>query len=266
MPWNYKQTEPLYPSIANGFLEKVDGRTNIRPRTVAHAIRRIVADEGGSHDDPSVIVRACESVKDQPPSTNRFYAPVFAHVAYWVSEYGSPDDLESLLRHADTFFRPSWHKGGLYYKRSDSGWNEDGNYTYVEPLTGNAAIAYARLNVQHGQKKMWDKPWTKEQVESRPWIDGVHLDQGIDYLRGAWDDASQSMVATFRSWNGSKVSIKPAIKALPAGQYGVYVNGELKDVAEVHKPVGEIAADLDVGQDDLDLVVMRASDGARARL
>ena len=107
MPWNYKQTEPLYPSIANGFLEKKDGRTNIRPRTVAHAIRRIVAAEGGSHDDPAIIERARESVKDQAPSTNRFYAPVFAHVAYWVSEFGSQSDLDSLLRHADTFFRLS---------------------------------------------------------------------------------------------------------------------------------------------------------------
>ena len=261
MPWNYKQTELLYPSIANGFLEKVDGRTNIRPRTVAHAIRRIAAAEGGSHDDPSVIERARESVKDQPPSTNRFLAPVFAHVAYWVSEYGQPADLDSLLRHADTYFTPSWHRGGLYYQRSDTGWDEKGNYTYVEPLTGNAAIAYSRLNVRHGQKKIWDEPWTKEQVETRPWIDAVYLEQGIDCLRGSWDQQAESMIATFRSWNGSNVSIKPVIRNLPAGRYGVYVNGGLRDVAVTHDLSNEIEVDLDVGQEDVDLVVMRASHG-----
>ena len=260
MPWKYSQNEALYPSIANGFLEKVDGRTNIRPRTVAHAIRRIVAAEGGSHDDPSVVERARESVKDQPPSTNRFFAPVFGHLSYWVSEYGSPADLDSLLRHADTYFNPSWYRGGLYYPRSDTGWDENGNYTYVEPLTGNAAIAYARLNVRHGQKKMWDEPWTKEQVETRPWIDGVYLEQGIDILRGAWAEDTQAMIATFRSWNGEDVLIKPVIKALPAGRYGVYVNGDLRDVAETQDLSSEIDVELNVGKEEVDLVVKRASD------
>lgn len=259
MPWNYAQTESLYPSIANGFMEKVDNRTNIRPRTVAHAIRCIVAKEGGRHDDPSVIERARESVKDQAPSTNRYLPPVFGHVAYWVSEYGKATDLDSLLRHADTYLTPSWVRGGLYYQRSDTGWDEQGNYTYVEPLTGNAAIAYSRLNVRHGQKKMWDQPWTKEWVETQPYIDAVYLDQGIDCLRGSWDQENETMIATFRSWDDSRVSIKPVIKKLPAGTYGVYINGSLRDIVVTHDLTDEIEVDLDVGKDDVDLVVVRGS-------
>ena len=259
MPWNYAETESLYPSIANGFLEKVDGRTNIRPRTVAHAIRGIVAKEGGRHDNLSVIERARESVKDQPPSTNRFLAPVFGHVAYWVSEYGQAADLDSLLRHADKYMKPSWSQGGLYYQRSDTGWDEQGNYTYVEPLTGNAAIAYARLNMRHGQKKMWDEPWSKEMVETRPYIDAVYLDQGIDCLRGNWDPENKAMIATFRSWDGSNVAIKPVIKSLPAGRYGIYVNGILRNIVAMHNSSGEIGVELDVGKEDTDLVVMRTS-------
>ena len=180
-------------------------------------------------------------------------------MAYWISEYGEEADLSAFLRHADEYFTPSWHRGGLYYQRSDTGWDESGNYTYVEPLTGNAAIAYARLNVRHGQKKMWDEPWTKKQVESRPWIDGVHLEQGTDCLRGSWDEQSESMIATFRSWDGSSVSIKPVIKNLPNGTYGIYVNGCLRDEKMVNDLSDEIEVKLDVKEQNIDLVVMRAS-------
>ena len=107
---------------------------------------------------------------------------------------------------------------------------------------------------------MWDEPWTKEKVDSRPWIDGVYLEQGIDILRGIWDEQSQSVIATFHSWDGSNVSIKPVVRALPTGRYGVYVNGSLKNVAEVHTTTDEIEVDLDVGQKDVDLVVVCASD------
>ena len=178
--------------------------------------------------------------------------------AYWVSEYGESADLEALLRHADEYFTPSWHRGGLYYQRSDTGWDDKGNYTYVEPVTGAAAIAYARRNVRHGQKKMWGEPWTKSQVENRPWIDGVYLEQGIGCLRGQWDEQSGSMIATFRSWDGSVTSIKPVVKNLLTGTYGVYVDGTLKDVTTVHDLSDEVKVELDVGQENVDLVLKRA--------
>jgi len=256
MPWNYEMTEPLYPSIANGFLEKIDDRTNIRPSPIAHAIRGIVAKEGGNHDDPSVIARARENVKEQDIAKKRFDAPTFGHVALWVSEYGSTSDTDSLLRHADAYLNPSWREGGLYYRRHDTTWDEQGNYTKVDPVTGNSAIAYARLNVRHGQKKMWDEPWTKERLESLPYLDGVGLDQGVDCLRGCWDEDRKAMIATFRSWNDSHVSIKPTVKNMPAGTYGIYVNGCLKDLAEISGAGSEIAMELEVAGEEVDLVVL----------
>ena len=167
MPWNYEQNEPLYRSVADGFLEKVGDRTNIRPTTVANAIRDIVAKEGGGHDDPQLIDRAKKSVKNQPLYRKPLPGPTFGWTAMWISEFGETSDIDSLLRHADKFMSPTWSKGGLYYQRSDSTWDDQGNYTYVDPNTGNAMIAYSRLNVRHGQKQKWDHPWTKEDVESR---------------------------------------------------------------------------------------------------
>ncbi|UKZ84343.1 uncharacterized protein TrAFT101_000255 [Trichoderma asperellum] len=80
---------------------------------------------------------------------------------------------------------------------------------------------------------MWDKPWTKEQVRSVPWIDGVGLDGGVDTLAGRWDEEKDAMFASFRTWHGRTVSIRPVFKQLRAGRYGVYINGSFSGKAVV---------------------------------
>lgn len=74
----------------------------------------------------------------------------------------------------------------------------------MEAFTGNGGIAYARLNVLDGQRKMWERPWTKEEVEGTPWVDGVALESGVDLLRGVWDEEKSMMVMTVRSWDGDR--------------------------------------------------------------
>jgi hypothetical protein len=205
------------------------------------------------------LSRELETGRQMPDQARSPYlSPTFGYIAQWLSEVAGSPDLDALLLHADTYLNPSWSKGGLYYVRCDTGWDKDGNYTYVEPYTGNAAIGYARLNVKDGQKKMWDRPWTKEGVEKRPWIDGVGLEQDVDCLRGKWDEGQQAMTATFRTWNAERLTIRPVVKTLPSGTYGIYVNGELKRVAVVASRSDEIAVDLEVGGEDVDLILLRA--------
>jgi hypothetical protein len=83
----------------------------------------------------------------------------FGWVATWASEMGDDDLLAGLLAHADTYMNPTWHDGGLYFPRNDTDTDENGNRTLVEPLTGNALLAYARLNVPDGMWKLYNEPW-----------------------------------------------------------------------------------------------------------
>ena len=257
MPWNYEQVQSMYPSTGVGFLHKTGDRINIHSPPVAHAIRDLVA-KGGDPDDPSLILQAREIAKNVPPSPQRYLSPTFGHVAQWLSEVAGPTDLDALLRHADTYLHPTWSNGGLYYKRCDVGWDENGNYTYVEPYTGNAGIGYARLNVKDGQKKMFDSPWAKEDVEKQPWIDGVGLEQGVDCLRGRWDEEEMVLEASFRTWNGETVKIQPILRNLPPGEYGIYVDRELKETKNMKSSIEDLVVDLEVGSKDVDLVVLYA--------
>ncbi|OJD26917.1 hypothetical protein ACJ73_01694 [Blastomyces percursus] len=81
--------------------------------------------------------------------------------------------------------RLSDEKRGLYYPRQDTVLNEVGEWTFLDPFSGNATIGYARLNVEDGQRKMWETPWTTEVLAGRPWADGLDLGHGVDCLRGA---------------------------------------------------------------------------------
>jgi hypothetical protein len=47
---------------------------------------------------------------------------------------------------------------------------------------------------------MWEKPWTPGHVSHYPFVDGLDLGSGVDFLRGVWDRKECAMVVTLRSW------------------------------------------------------------------
>ena len=258
MPWNYDMVQSMYPATTHGYLSRVGDRLNLNPQTVANKVRSLVKEEGADPNSPDTLARARDLTAGQAPVTKMYYSPTFGYLAQYLSEIAGGADLDALLRHADKYLNPSWRDGGLYYPGCEQGWDQEGNFTYVDPYTGNGAIAYARLNVKNGQKKMWDHPWTKEEVRSKPWVDGVDLAQDVDCLRAMWDSEEQAMVVSLRMWNGSSKSVPVEVKNLPAGRYGVYINGELRKATEVTAASRDVPFDVVVDGDGVDMVLLRA--------
>jgi hypothetical protein len=71
-----------------------------------------------------------------------------------LSEVGAPSGLAAILHQTDSHLHPTWLNGGLYYLCCDVGADNDiGDiWTFMDPLSSNAAIGYARLNVPDEQK------------------------------------------------------------------------------------------------------------------
>jgi hypothetical protein len=235
MPWNHPLIKSKYPSVGSGYLHHLSNphRINVHAPSVTTALKHLAATESLDPDAAPTIARARVMTAGARLSMKPYLSPTFGFISQWLSEVPPREDLSALLRHADAYLTPTWANGGLYYARHDIGWDEDGNYTYVEPYTGNAAIGCARLNVRDGQKKMWDRPLTAADLILRPWIDNVRLESRVDCLRGVWVKGDGAMVATFRTWDASTVRIRPVVKNLPAGTYGVYVDGEIRMAKEV---------------------------------
>lgn len=256
--WDQDMVRKTWPSLAAGFLHKVDNRINIRPAPVANAIREIAKEDGEDPESPSVVSRAQEVAGGKPKTTRKYLGPVFGHVAQGMSEVVGSPDLDALLLHADTYLQPRWTNGGLHYARRSTNdyWDTEGNYIYGEPHTGNACIGYARLNVEGGQRKMWEQPWTREQVDSRPWVDGVGFEMDIDCLSGRWDEEKQAMLVALRTWSEKVVRTTLTIRNLPAGTYGIYVDGKRRSVADTVDGT-PIEVDLLVGKEDVEIVLLR---------
>lgn len=127
----------------------------------------------------------------------------------------------------------------------------------MDPFTGNASIGYARLNVLGGQKKMWNAPWTRETLSQRPWVDGVDLGQGVDFVRAVFDEGEQLLLLTIRSWDGSKKNMKPVVKQLPGGKYAV--TGEKQPREVVLSGDDDLVLEVEVSKEDLDVIVQLQS-------
>lgn len=203
--WNPDYVRTHFPKQIRGFLNhEASGRINLNKSEVAEAIRRLVAEDGGNPNSKLTAIRARElaaqsDVPAGPPSQ-----PEYGYVIQAVSELCDTEILDGMLKHADMFLNPTWDNGGLFYSRNDILTDQDGNWTFVDPFTGNAGIGYARLNVRDGQRKMYENPWTATMLARTPYIEGVNLGSGVDYLRGVWDEKSGAMVVTMRTWNGTK--------------------------------------------------------------
>ncbi len=146
-----------------------------------------------------------DSEKSEAPM---FTQPDFGFAAIWLSEIGETDLLTGLLKHADTYMSPSWINGGLYYPRNDRSQNKEGNDTLVDPLTGNALLAYARLNVKNGLHQFYQKPWDKLHFQ-KPQLTGDDLSM-LAVLQAYYDDNSRKLLLTMKS--SSEATVKTSLR------------------------------------------------------
>ena len=112
----------------------------------------------------------------------------FGWAAVCASEVGDQPALARLLAYADHFLHPSWDKGGLYYPRRDEAFDESGCPIAMDPHTGNVLLAYARLNVPHGLRKLYDNPLDDAHFNA-PAL--TEMSPSLD-IRRAWFERDQS--------------------------------------------------------------------------
>lgn len=259
--WNSDFVQSGYEAAALGHITNIDGQgIRFHPPPLGNMIQKLVKEEAAPPNSKETLNRAKKMVKQQAEANTArkpaLDAPEFGYMVHWLSELGKTSELDALLRYADERLHPTWENGGLFYPRHDELMNEDLEWTLMDPFTGNAAIGYARLNVADGQKKMYETPWTFEDLASRPWIDGVDLASGVDFLRGTWDYERSCLILTMRTWDGRKRKITTTIRNLSEGLWKVYENGEIIRESTL-KQRGEMDLSLDVDGDELDVVLVR---------
>ena len=257
--WNSELIESLYDEQALGYITTVNGQVRLHDHAFAVEYRKIVeADDfdHNNHDTAAIIAKARAQRAINRPPFDPIVDPVLGCVVQWLSELGKTRELQGLLDYADESLQPTWERGGLFYPRRDLLNDDNDEWTHMDPFTGNVALAYARLNVKDGQKKMFETPWTREFLAQQPWIDGVDLSMGVDVLRGIWDSENDALVLTMRTWDNSQVTVEPVARNLEAGIWAVYVGGALLKHDSIEGR-GSLSSTVTVGGEDVDVVFQR---------
>ena len=115
----------------------------------------------------------------------------FGWAAVFASEVGDEATLRGLLAYADRFLRPVRTDRSYYYGRHDEAFDAQGRLAAMDPHTGNALLAYARLNVPDGLRKLYDGPWTDAHF-AEPALIAMNPDLDI---RRAWFDVRHNALA-----------------------------------------------------------------------
>ncbi|GKT92415.1 hypothetical protein Ct61P_10265 [Colletotrichum tofieldiae] len=108
-------------------------------------------------------------------------------VAAVAAEMGDEETLNRLLRFADDRLSPRFERGGLMYPRSDTMFDERGNYILSSPMQSNALFPLARLNVRNGFQRLYEHPWSprsNHQHYEEPALSEVHF--SIDVYRAVY--------------------------------------------------------------------------------
>lgn len=231
--WNSEFVHAGYEMQSMGYITNVDGKVRLQIPAVASEIKRLGREEGAEFNAQETIRKAIKTAKENTGSKFPYNQPTFGYVVQWLSELGKDIELEGLLSYADAKLNPTWENGGLYYPRNDTLVDEGWNFTHMDPFSGNTAIGYSRLNVKSGQKLMWERPWTKDDLCSRPWVDGIDLSHNVDCLRGIWDEQKKAVIITLKTWNDEPASIQFTVKNLELGTWAAYEQGRLSAVHEL---------------------------------
>ncbi|TEA15284.1 Linalool dehydratase/isomerase [Colletotrichum sidae] len=261
--WNPDFTRRMSKRLAVGYLAKpAEGDRVIIPHpSVSFKMRELVESENLDPKHPATFIKAAEIVASEPaaPEFFPYTRPQYAYALMWLSELGDGADLEGMLAYVDDAFAPTWENGGLFYpcRRSDSPY--DYKTPTVDVLTGNAGVAYGRLNVPDGQRKMYEAPWDEEHFATTPFVSNVDLSSGVDFLRGSWDGDAKAFVVTMRSWDGATKRIQPQVSGLKTGLYGLYLNGRLDKTLRVTGRDDKVDFELEVPGDELDVVLLKSS-------
>jgi hypothetical protein len=120
----------------------------------------------------------------------------FGWAAACASEVGDTETLERLLAYADRFLNPVWDDSAYFYQRRDGWFDEQGRLAAMDPHTGNALMAYARLNVQDGLRKLYDGPWDKRHFAEPALID---MPDDLDVRGAIFDSDARTLTLGLRA-------------------------------------------------------------------
>jgi hypothetical protein len=163
----------------------------------------------------------------------------------YASELGDRTTLEALLAYADKRLNPVVEYGTLHYPRQDRPAAENGDPIFMNRFTGNALIAYARLNVHNGMWMLCNQPFDAEHF-AEPFVSGIDY-PGTCVTRASFDRKKRALVVSLKAGPASQLRTEFQVEHLDPAQCWMISDGTGKPLAQLQD--GRVARCADVGPD-----------------
>jgi hypothetical protein len=158
-------------------------------------------------DDGSVAIRITDPLIGDALAAPHG-ATTFGHygfLATWAAEVGDIAMRDGLLAYADKHMQPAWQDGGLFYPRQDRPLDPEGRYAFMDPLTGNALLAFARLCPPGGLQSLYCDGWSAADRADQPALREVNAD--VDVLAAAFDADANMLQFTLAPPAGCQLAV-----------------------------------------------------------
>lgn len=80
----------------------------------------------------------------------------------------------------------------------------------------------------------------------------------MNFLRGDWREEEKAITVTMETWDGSSGTMPLKVRGLKIGEWGIYVNGELKGVKRVSSYEESVDVEVEIGGEERDVVIVAA--------
>jgi hypothetical protein len=143
----------------------------------------------------------------------------------FLAEIGRTDERDRMLAYMDLLCQPTWENGGLFYPRNDALLDKDGNFVRMDPWSGTASVAHARLSVENGLWNIYNRPWTQAH-HAQPAI--AQIGNDADLLRAIYLPQERALVWTVRSWHGREAALGMHIANMtsPGARWTLWRDGQ----------------------------------------
>ncbi len=209
------------------------------PGVVGNAYPKQMADWARPGPDGSLWIHP--SVRSIGPETSN--ALDFGWAAVCASEVGDTDTLARLLRYADGQLTPTWNDDAFYYRRRDGWLDDEGKLYAMDPHTGNALLAYARLNVPGGLRELYSKPLDPARFADPALVD---MTAGLDVREARYEGTCRRLSLGLRRGRAKPGAVELTVSnAWGRGRWRMFADGEPVaegDDTSVHASTGRVSA------------------------
>lgn len=165
--------------------------------------------------------RAVDIRKAAPPIATAEIGQTLA----FLTEVGRTDERDRMLEYLDLLCNPQWENGGYFYPRNDTLVDKAGNFVRMDPWSGSASVAHARLSVENGLWNIYNKPWGSQHF-AQPAI--AEIGDDADLLRAIYLPDERALVWTVRTWHARETAVAASIANIrhPGEKWTLYRDGE----------------------------------------